>query len=177
MNREQIARLLPEVFQRSLGAVNPLGEMLDAMAALVTPVEERLETIETIFDPYRTPDPFVRMLASWVDLEALWGGAEGAGPVGIANLTGRLRELVAAASELAKLRGTWAGLELFLETATACDGFEIQENSPGEDGKPRPFHFVVFAPGAARPFERLVRRIIELEKPAYATFGGTTYRD
>lgn len=177
MNREQIARLLPDVFQRTLGTVNPLGEFLDAMAALVTPVEEKLETVDTYFDPYRTPDAFVGMLASWVDLGLLWGGADGSGPVGIASATGRLRELVAAASELAKLRGTWAGLELFLETATGCAGFEIQENPRGEQGELRPFHFLVSAPGAARPLERLVRRIIELEKPAYATYGGTIYRD
>jgi hypothetical protein len=49
-------------------------------------------------------------------------------------------------------------------------GFAIEEDVSDEQGRPQPFHIWVRAPAAAEPFELLVRRIIEMEKPAYVTY-------
>lgn len=172
MKREQILRLLPEVFQRTNGSQNPLGAFVDGMAALLTPIEDHMNTVDAVFDPHRTRDEFVPMLAHWVDLGLLWGdrtqGRDGA-PGGLELSHARLRELVAAAPRLAKIRGTVEGLRSFLEIATGSADFQIEENPCDASGRPRPFHFVVRAPEEARRYQRLVERIVELEKPVYAT--------
>lgn len=178
MKRAEIERLLPEIFQRTLPpdaeADSPLRVFLSAMETLHAPTEDVLDALDAYFDPYRTPDRFVPYLASWVDLDAVWLDA----PEGytLANLppfptgTGRLRALMAAAADLSRWRGTEAGLRRFLETATGLTGFDISEEVEGDDGAIIPFHIRVRAPADAAPHVALVRRIIELEKPAYVTY-------
>jgi hypothetical protein len=83
---------------------------------------------------------------------------------------GRLRELVAAAGEISRWRGTARGLRLFLQTATGVRDFVLDERVPGPDGRPRPFHLRVHAPASLLPHRALLERIIEREKPAYVTY-------
>src|SRR5262249_49938521 len=83
---------------------------------------------------------------------------------------GRLRELVASAAYLSRWRGTRKGLLRFLEVATGLKGFDVDENVAGPDGRVRPLHVRVLAPHAAEPYQALIRRIVDLEKPAYVTY-------
>ena len=83
----------------------------------------------------------------------------------------QLRELIALASELSKWRGTLKGLKLFLETATANEGFEITDIPKNSGIKVIPFHIEVVAPEKSWPQRGLIERIIEQEKPAYVTYG------
>jgi phage tail-like protein len=174
MKRNEIESLLPEVFRRTIRPGDPLFALLEVMEVLHAPSEEVLTALDAYFDPYRTPDTFVPYLARWVDLERfLMGELEGGALPAVHSFPpglGRLRELIAAAAFLSKWRGTARGLLRFLETATGVQGFEIDEQVPGPDGRPRPFHIRVKVPGAARRYRELIERIVEMEKPAYVTF-------
>ena len=83
--------------------------------------------------------------------------------------SGNLRDLVANAAALARLRGTREGLVAMLEISTGIKGFEIDENPPGQDGRPQPYFFRVRAPASAKMLEDLVSRIVDREKPAFVT--------
>jgi phage tail-like protein len=171
----EIARLLPGVFRRTLRPGGPLAALLEVMEAMHAPAEEALERWDATLDPLRTRDDFVPFLARWVDLGRLFESeGEAAGPSAArydlaAAVLGRLRELVAAAAGLARRQGTAGGLIRFLETATGVAGFAVEEQVPGPDGLPLPFHVRVRAPAAAAARRALVERIIELEKPAHVT--------
>jgi len=169
----QIKRLLPSTFQRAWTPASPLAAILALMEDHHTPAEAVLSRLNTFFDPRRAPDAFVPYLASWVDLEMLLDlshAEEGAPTLALSTGVGRLRELVANAATLSHWRGTRTGMRLFLETATGATGFEIDEAVKGPDGKVKPFHLVVTAPGSVLPHRGLIQRIIELEKPAYVTY-------
>jgi hypothetical protein len=77
--------------------------------------------------------------------------------------------LAATAATLSRWRGTRKGLSLFLETATGMKGFEVDEEVR-EEGKIKPFHLRITAPGELIAHRMLIQRIIELEKPAYVTY-------
>src|SRR5262245_28734737 len=100
MNREEIERLLPEVFQRTCTAGTPLFALLEAIAALHEPIEQVLAHLDVICDPMRTPDSFVAFLARWVDLERIFEPSLVPAQdveVPISTGLGRLRELTMAA--------------------------------------------------------------------------------
>lgn len=173
MKQNEIVQLLPTIFQRTMQEGTPLFALLAGMEALSAPDEAVLERLEAFFNPYRAPDSFVPFLASWVDLE--WILLEASEeftaltpplPSGI----GRLRELVAAATFLAQWRGTAKGLLRFLETASGMQGFVINERVLDSHGRPRPFHIVVQVPPEAAPYQAMIKRIIDSEKPAYVTY-------
>lgn len=175
MKREEIARLLPEVFQRTVTPGSPLAALLAVMEALPAPAEAALANLEDYFDPYQAPDAFAAYLAGWVDLDRLFSQT----PARLDDETattlfppglGRLRELIAAAAYLSRWRGTSRGLIGFLETATGIPGFTITESPPGEDGQPRPFHILVEAPRETAVYQPLLERIIQAEKPVYVTY-------
>lgn len=172
MRQDEIARLLPEVFQRTLEPGSALSAWLAVMEELHAPAEAVLAQLETHFDPRQAPERLLPMLADWVDLTRFMR-ASAVADAGVEDLissgNGRLRELIAAALNLSQLRGTRVGLVRFLEIATGLKGFEIEENYPTAEGEPRPFHIVVHAPPASRIHESLIRRIVEQEKPAYVT--------
>lgn len=173
MKRNELEGLLPDVFRRTARPGSVLAALLDVMAAYHAPSEEILATLDSFFDPYRTPDDFVPYLAGWVDLLRFLDDApEGSNTDGItfAGGPGRLRELIAAAAHLTRWRGTAYGLVLFLETATGVPGFVIEEDVPGPDGRPLAFHLRVVAPAAAQAAAILIRQIVQMEKPAYVTF-------
>jgi phage tail-like protein len=173
MRQAEVEALLPGVFQRTLTSGAPLEALLGLMEALHDPDERILSELDRFFDPRRTEDRFVPYLASWVTLSWLF-----ADPLGddVEDLSrpfstgiGRLGELIAASSFLAKWRGTSRGLTLFLEIATGMTGWEIDEAVLGADGRARPAHLRVNGPPAALPNIELVRRIVEHEKPAHVT--------
>jgi hypothetical protein len=78
-----------------------------------------------------------------------------------------LRELVAAAAQTAKWRGTAPGLVRMLETATGQHGYEVDEHPTDAGGRPLPFHIRVVVPASAARLLNLVERIVEHEKPAH----------
>jgi phage tail-like protein len=156
MNSERIKDLLPAVFQQAVVPGRPIAAYLDVMEHLHTSVERKLEELDRFFDPRRAPEPFVRYIAAWVDVDF---------PVS----TGRLRELTALFVELLATRGTRRGLTRLLEVATGLEGFEVHENPPDTSGVPRAFHIEVSAPAAAKPHRRLLEALIERDKPAYVT--------
>ena len=173
MKHQELKQLLPEVFQRADQPGSPLYGLLEAMGALTEPAEEILQHLPLYFDPYTTPENFLPFLASWVDLDRFFSllPNQVATDVNLLQLidSGRLRELIMAATQLSKLRGTANGLQLFLETATGVKGFTIDENVLHENSNALPFHINITAPKAAQKYQLLIERIIEQEKPAYVT--------
>jgi len=161
MKAEKIARLLPEIFQATVGRGGPLDGFLAAQEALHEPAEAAIAAFAEYLDPRTAPPRFVYMLARWTDLDYLLEGSPATPyfPGGV----GRLRELVAAVARNGRERGTERALIRMLETATGLGGYRVEMDSAA------PFHFRLIAPYEARTFERLVRRIVAAEKPAFAT--------
>lgn len=175
MKHADIASLLPVVIQRAQPAGSPLAAVIDAMEALQEPAEEILTELVSFFDPRRCPPQFLTMLAHWVNLDHLYPRSEAelgnldwtARPAPMAD--GRLRELIANASELAQLRGTAQGLKRFLEVTVGML-FAIEETVANAAGAVIPFHVRIVAPAGAQAQHELINRIVELEKPAYVTY-------
>ena len=170
MKRAKIEQMLPAVVHRTLRPGDPLGALLDVMEELHEPSEAALADLGRQFDTHRADDAFVPFLASWVDLDHLFESGD-AGRRLPGNLElGHLRELVAAATELSRWRGTERGMILFLETATGQRGFEVDEAVRDASGQVRPYHMRIVAPAVCRPRRALLQQIIEREKPAYVTY-------
>lgn len=175
MRPNEIAQLMPAVFQRTLqpsppGGGRPLDALLDAMTALHERAEEVLGELDRICDPHRTYDAFVPFLARWVDLERIFRPSRSGDEESISSGIGNLRQLVGAAAYLARWRGTREGLVRFLEIATGVPGFEIEEFPLDDQGRPSNFHFLVRAPAAAAEHRSLIEHILAVERPAYCTW-------
>jgi phage tail-like protein len=173
MKRSEIEKLLPTVIRRTIRRDNPSVAILEVMSALHEPSEAMIARLDSIFNPFRTPDLFVPFLARWLDLERIFDGA--GAPASnrrstISTGLGCLRALTASASYLSQWRGTKKGLDHFLEIAIGTQGVVIEEQAPGEDGAPIPFHLRVIAPDSAKLHRSLIERIVESEKPAYVTY-------
>ncbi len=173
MKHQELKQLLPEIFQRTDQPGSPLHGLLQTMELLSEPAETILQQLPIYFDPYTTPENFLPFLASWVDLDRFFSATpdSATAKTALPQLldSGRLRELIAAAIRLSKLRGTAAGLQLFLETATGVKSFTIDENVVQENNAVIPFHIKITAPQAAQKYQVLIERIIEQEKPVYVT--------
>jgi len=161
MKANKIARLLPEIFQATAGAQGPLDAFLAAQEKLHAPCESAIDRFPEQLSPRTAAPPFVYMLAYWTDLDYLLDGTPRT-PHFAAGI-GRLRELVATAAWNARERGTERAMIRVLETATGCPGFEVDVDAE------HTFHFRVTAPPQARAFQDLVKRIVDAEKPAFAT--------
>ncbi len=171
MKSEEIQKLLPVVFQRTLLANSPLAALLLVMESLHAPAESVLEDLDCFCDPRRTPDAHVPYLARWLDLERLFDrSALELEQAGLSTGIAPLRELIAIAAYLSRWRGTAKGLILFLETAIDARGFEVSDNVLDDTGRIRPFHLKVIAPAATQRHQALIHRIVETEKPAYVTY-------
>jgi hypothetical protein len=72
MKQTEIKRLLPSIVGRTVRKGTPAWALLEVMEELHAPSEAALEKLDSIFNPHRTPDPFVTMLARWVNLERLF---------------------------------------------------------------------------------------------------------
>jgi phage tail-like protein len=159
MRSAELVQLLPGVFQAAPKLGVRLKALLDAMEGFHAPDEAVLAELDALFDPRRTPEGFVPLLARWMDLE-----------LPVTTGLGRLRELLAAGAELSQWRGTARGLLLFLSTATGRRDFELDERVPGPDGTPRPFHICLRAPSELRPHRALLEDIIGREKPVAVSY-------
>lgn len=168
MQADEIAQLLPGIFQRSLdfqraqnaaGAPrgNVLAALLGVMETLHEPAEKTLLELHRYFLPDQTDDAFMPFLSQWVDLAWL---AEGESHP--AASLDQLRLLILKAGELSTQRGTRQGMLRFLRLATGLTGFQIEESQ--QDA----YHILVTYPPKADP--RLVAAIVDHLKPAYVTF-------
>jgi phage tail-like protein len=158
MKASEIKTLLPAVFEDAVVPESPLAALLEGMEALHQPSEEILARLDSYFDPRQAPPAFVPFLAGWVGIDFQ-----------VTTGLGRLRELVARAVALSRVRGTGQGLIAFLETATGVSGFAVDEAVAADGEDPALFHVRVRAPASTKPHERMIRAIVEREKPAYVT--------
>lgn len=153
--REQIEQLLPAVIRRTIDSGTPLRALTAVMADFYDPADEAAGALDTYFDPWRCPERFLPLLATWLDI-----------PLPITTGSRQLRELIAVAVGLHQVRGTRRALLAFLEAATGIRGFEIEEDVRDAAGRPRPFVVAVRAPAAARAHAAMIGRLIESERPA-----------
>lgn len=175
MKKEEIARLLPEIYRRTREEGGVLDALLAVMESFHDPVEQELEGLAETLDPHRTSDEFVPFLAGWVDLDRLFREpadrrrtVREQSPLLTTDL-GRLRVLVSAASELSRWRGTKRGLVRFMELATGLEGFRVEEHGGPDEPEGRPYHITVRAPAEAERWRRVLERIVRMEKPAHVT--------
>jgi phage tail-like protein len=167
-----IAKLLPEVYRDALVSGGVLDTALAVMTRFITPPETALSSLDAWFDPRRAPDDFLVLIATWVALGAYvderdFDSRGGRGALSIDP--GNLRELVARGALFARQRGTRGTMLAMLEIATGIEGFHIVDNPPDENGKPLPYAFRVEAPAAAKGMNGIITRVVEREKPAFAT--------
>ena len=172
MDAASIAKLLPEVFRETHQQGGMLDAILGVMETFTSPTEDALSSLDAWFDPRRAPDKFLVMLATWVALGPYVDDADRDSNDGWSRRSldpGHLRELVCRGATLARSRGTRSTLLAMLQIATGIDGFEVIENPPDESGRPQPYSFRLHVPAAAKPFDVIVSRIVEREKPAFIT--------
>ena len=170
MKIAKIARLLPEVIQRTRDESVLLNGLLGVMESLHEPSERVLENLDVFFDPYCCEERFVPLLASWFDFERFMTiTASGQMSHNLVSDLGCLRELVAQGSRIAQWRGTARGLKQCLEIITGCSGFQIDEYPRDSEERLLPFHVVVNAPAVSKQFQSLIEQVIEQEKPIHLT--------
>lgn len=162
MKSDDIALMLPRIWQRHMTEGSVTQALVGVMAALHGSVEAAIDDPSALTDPRRAPDRLMPVLAGWVGLGRYLrpmaeGGANAPHP-------GDLRELTAIAAALGRNRGTADSLIRFLTAATGIAGFAVDED-PGT-----PFHFRLGIPAAAAARTALILRIVAAEKPAFTTF-------
>ncbi len=161
MKPDEIERLLPWVFQRTLNNEdNPLHGFIQVMSGLHEPVEEAFGDLHDYFNPYQTPERFLPFLARMVNVHHYLSDE----PPYLASGTHHLRNLIARAVPLSSERGTRQGLEAFLEIATGIDKIRVRES------RRKPFHLEVHLPQEAKVYTRLIDSIMRYERPAYTTY-------
>jgi phage tail-like protein len=169
MRAEEIARLLPAVYQDAVADSPVLGALLSVMETMHAPDEAAITGFSAYLDPRRAPDAFVRMQAGWLALEPYLED-EHLVDRRVTISPGPLRDLVAIAARAARLRGTEKTIIEVLTAATGVKGFEIEENPPDAAGRPQPFHIRVTVPAAASNQVELVNRLVAGERPAWVTY-------
>lgn len=169
MQPRRILRYLPENYQLAAGDERGvLQALLQVMDGMHAPVERVLKSIEQYVDPFRAPDPFVLLQASWLGLDRYFtwsGGTPGVGEASFPTGVDRLRLLIAEFPGLVRRRGTRDALTRFIEVATGIRGFAIDTSDTGKS-----FHFRVHAPPQARALIPFLEQIVSQERPAHATY-------
>jgi phage tail-like protein len=153
MRAAEIELLLPEVLRRTVVPGSPMAGLVGVMEAMHAPAEAALRGFPAVLDPLTTPDPFVGMLATWVDLARL-----DETPAGHLDRA-RMRVLVSLAADLARWRGTPGGLMWIVSLATGAVGLRLEQTGP--------FAVRIVVPAAAAAQADLVREIAAQEKPAH----------
>jgi phage tail-like protein len=152
-----------------------VGRFLLIFESILSPIERTIDNVATYFDPRLTPPELLPWLASWVGLELdeNWPLAQ-------------QRQLVLWATRLYRWRGTRRALREHLRLYTGrtplivenFDGMRVGQdaslgvNSTLGAGGARP-HWITVTVLSERPAEldeRIVRQIIELEKPAHVGY-------
>ncbi len=170
MNRTEIRELLPNVFQQTLESEstenreeNVLALLIDVMYILHADIDDQLKSIENYFNPCRSPqDNFIDYLGRWADLDRLCNNS---------NIISRdcFQELIASAAYLSQWRGTKKGLCKFLKIATGSNFISIKEGV-NKQGEEQSFHFLVQLPESQKHQLKLIKTIIEQEKPVYISY-------
>ncbi len=153
MRAAEIELLLPEVLRRTVVHGSPMSALVGVMESMHAPAEAALQGFPSVLDPRSTPDRFVGMLATWVDLARL--DETPAGRIDAA----RMRLVVSLAAELAGRRGTPGGLVWLLTLATGVAGLQLDSIGP--------FAVRIVVPQASAAQAGLVREIAAQEKPAH----------
>jgi phage tail-like protein len=152
--QSKYVQYLPAIYQED----EFLGRFLMIFEEVLSPVEPILENIHLYFDPMMAPQGFLPWLASWIDLvlDENW-------PIQ------KRRELIKAGVGLYCWRGTKRGLQEYLKIYTGVEP-EIIEHFSEEEGGPYRFTVVIRVPDPKSLDDRLVRRVINAEKPAHTTY-------
>jgi len=170
MKQQRILRYLPENYQLAAeDERSVMRGMLAVMEGMVDPVDNLLGRLDTYFDPYRAPDAFVLMQATWLGLDRYFdwsGGSPGVGEARYPAGIDRLRMLIAEFPTLVRSRGTHKSLIRFLEVATGLSGFSVDDGDQSSGA----FHIVVTVPANAAQLDDLIARIVAGERPAHATW-------
>ncbi|MCL4240939.1 MAG: hypothetical protein KJ048_06255 [Dehalococcoidia bacterium] len=155
-HRSNYLEYLPGIYHDS----DFLGRFLLIFEHILSPIDRTIENIPDYFDPDLAPPDVVTWLGSWLGLvlDARWPDE-------------RRRDVVKAAPELFRWRGTRRGLSHFLRLYTGVEP-EIIEPSLRDvaNDRTRAYRFSVrIRVGRRSPLSRqLVETIIETEKPAFA---------
>jgi phage tail-like protein len=153
MRAAEIELLLPEVLRRTVVPDSPMAALVGVMEAMHAPAEAAVRGFPSVLDPLTTPDVFVGMLATWVDLARL-----DETPAGHLDRA-RLRLLVSLSADLAQWRGTPGGLMWLVSLATGIAGLRLAPTGP--------FAVRIVVPAGAAAQADLVREIAAQEKPAH----------
>jgi phage tail-like protein len=147
------------------------GRFLLIFESVLGPIEQMIDTLASYFDPRLAPREMLAWLASWVgiELDENW-------PLE------RQRLLVLWAVTLYRLRGTRRGLREHLRLYTGrtphivenFDGMRVGQDAAlgvstlvgSEAPRPHSIRVTVFADEPSSLDERVVRQIIEFQKPA-----------
>ena len=148
--RSSYLQYLPSFFaQDSL-----MDRTLLIFESILAPIEQIVDHMPLILDPRTMPADLLPWVASWLDLtlNEKWPEA-------------RRRDLIRAASELYRRRGTRQGLSRYLEIYAGVSP-EINEQLQ----QPHTFRVTLRVPAEQAVDEALVRAIIEAEKPAHTAY-------
>jgi len=150
-----------------------LGRFLNIFENVMTPIEQTIDQVDLYLDPRMTPEGLLPWLASWISLvlDEEW-------PVD------KRRQLITAAVQLYRLRGTRRGLLEYLRIYTGAQP-TITEHYGGMrlDGAGQLGLNTVLGQGSGHCFTvtlelqphsafdlRKVKTIIEAEKPAHTAY-------
>jgi phage tail-like protein len=151
-----------------------MGKFLLIFESILNPIENTVDNLALYFDPRLTPESLLPWLASWVDL-ALDPGWP----------LERRRELVRNAAWLYRWRGTRRGLSEYLRIYTDVlpeiieyiPGMILDEKTQlgvntvlGSSGTGHHFTVILEIKGIENIDLRVVRKIIENQKPAHTVY-------
>jgi phage tail-like protein len=151
-----------------------IGKFLLIFESIFRPIENTVDGIDAYFDPSMTPEPLLPWLASWVNLtlDPTWS-------------IERRRELVKAAAELYRWRGTRRGLSEYLRIYTGSrpqisayiQGMALEPETRlgvntklGSSGVGNHFTVTLELDGDSEINPGTVRAIIEAQKPAHTVY-------
>ena len=151
------------------------GRFLLIFESVLGPIEQTIDTLASYFDPRLAPRELLPWLAGWVgiELDENW-------PLE------RQRQLILWAATLYRLRGTRRGLRQHLRIYTGrtphivenFDGMRVGQDAAlgvstlvgSEAPRPHSIRVTVFADDPSSVDERVVRHIIEFQKPAQVAY-------
>jgi phage tail-like protein len=151
-----------------------MGRFLLIFESILNPIENTVDNMDLYFDPRLTPEGLLPWLASWVDLalDSSW-------PLE------RRRELVQNAADLYRWRGTRHGLSEYLRIYTGVvpeileyvPGMILDEKTQlgvntvlGSSGTGHHFTVIIEISEARNIDSKVVRQIVESQKPAYTVY-------
>jgi phage tail-like protein len=165
----QYLKYVPSIF----GEDEFSGRFLKIFESVLAPIERVIDQLHFYFDPKMAPEGLLPWLATWVDLvlEEKW-------PVE------KRRQLIGSAVELYQLRGTRRGLTEYLRIYTGVAPLIVEHfggiilgghselgwNTVLGGGRDHCFTVILEIEDASATDLRMLRAIIEAEKPAHAAY-------